>query len=73
MLIFAGLELRAHDQVQVEFTPPYSSSPMRVSGIVRHRRGYNYGVEFRSEAPSDREQAERFCRLMQLAAGEAQG
>ena len=73
MLIFAGLELRADDQVQVEFTPPYSSSPVRVSGVVRHRRGYNYGVEFRSEALSDREQTERFCRLMQLAAGEAQG
>jgi hypothetical protein len=73
MQIFAGLELRADDPVQVEFTPPYSSSPVRVSAVVRHRRGYNYGVEFRSEALSDREQTERFCRLMQLAAGEARG
>ncbi len=73
MLIFAGLELRADDQVQIEFTPPYSSSPMRVAGIVRHRRGYYYGVEFRSETRSDQEQTERFRNLLQLAAGEARG
>ncbi len=71
MLIFAGMELRADDQVQVEFTPPYSSDPVRVPGIVRHRRGYNYGVEFRSETRSDREQTERFRNLVQLAAGDA--
>ncbi len=71
MLIFAGIELRSDDQVQVEFTPPYSSDPVRVPGIVRHRRGYNYGVEFRSETRSDREQTERFRNLVQLAAGDA--
>jgi hypothetical protein len=70
MLIFAGTELRADDQVQVEFTPPYSSSPVRVSGVVRHRRGYNYGVEFRSETLSDQEQTEKFRSLLQLAAGQ---
>jgi hypothetical protein len=69
MLIFAGTELRADDQVQVEFTPPYSSSPVRVSGLVRHRRGYNYGVEFRSETLSDQEQTDKFRSLLQLAAG----
>jgi hypothetical protein len=73
MLIFAGLELRADDKVQIEFTPPYSSSPLRVPGIVRHRRGYNYGVEFHSETRSDREQTEKFRNLVQLAAGEARG
>jgi PilZ domain len=72
MLIFAGIELRADDKVQVEFTPPYSSSPVRAPGIVRHRRGYNYGVEFGSETRSDQEQTERFRNLLQLAAGDAQ-
>lgn len=70
MLIFAGVELRADDKVEVEFTPPYSSSPVRAPGIVRHRRGYNYGVEFRSETRSDQEQTERFRNLLQLAAGD---
>jgi hypothetical protein len=71
MLIFAGIELRADEQVQLEFTPPYSSSPLRVYGIVRHRRGYNYGVEFRSETRSDEEQTEKFRKLLHLAAGDS--
>jgi hypothetical protein len=71
MLIFAGLELRTDDQVQIEFTPPYSSNPVRVPSLVRHRRGYNYGVEFRAETRTDQEQVERFRNLLQLAAGDA--
>lgn len=73
MLIFAGMELRADDKVKIEFTPPFSSSPLRVPGIVRHRRGYNYGVEFHSETRSDQEQTEKFRNMLQLAAGEARG
>jgi hypothetical protein len=72
MLIFAGIELRGDERVQVEFTPPYSSSPIRVPGIVRHRRGYNYGVEFRSETAADEEQIEKFRKLLHLAAGDSQ-
>ena len=71
MLIFAGMELRNDDRVQVEFTPPYSSDPVRAPGIVRHRRGYNYGVEFCSESRSDQEETARFRNLVQLAAGDA--
>jgi PilZ domain len=69
MLIFAGIELRAEDKVMVEFTPPYSSNPLRAPGIVRHRRGYNYGVEFRSETASDREETAKFRNLLRLSAG----
>jgi hypothetical protein len=34
----------------VEFTPPYSSPPIRVEGRVCHRDGYNYGIEFLVES-----------------------
>jgi hypothetical protein len=71
LLIFAGIELRGGDNLLVEFTPPYSSAPVRAPGIVRHRRGYNYGVEFRSESPTDQEQTAKFRSLVQLAAGDA--
>jgi hypothetical protein len=71
LLIFAGIELRGSDNVTVEFTPPYSSAPVRAPGVVRHRRGYNYGVEFRSETEADREQVAKFRSLVQLAAGDA--
>jgi len=71
MLIFAGIELRAGDKLSVEFTLPYSSTPVRAPGTVRHRHGYNYGVEFLSETSADQEQTAKFRNLLQLAAGEA--
>ena len=44
--VFVGTELRVGDEVEVEFTPPYSGHPLRVTGAVRDRRGYYYGLEF---------------------------
>ena len=70
VLVFAGMELKTCDEVSIEFTPPYSS-PVRARGIVRHRRGYNYGIEFLMETDSDREQAERFRGLLRMVAGNA--
>jgi len=71
VLVFAGLELKAGDSVAIEFTPPFSAGPVRAKGIVRHRRGYNYGVEFVQETDSDKELTERFRGLLRLAAGNA--
>lgn len=71
VLVFAGLELKSGDLVLIEFTPPFSAGPVRAKGIVRHRRGYNYGVEFVLENDSDKEQTERFRGLLRLAAGNA--
>ena len=72
MLIFAGIELRGEDRVTVEFTPPYSSAPLRAPGIVRHRRGYNYGVEFRLESAADIEDTMKFRKLLSMSAGGAE-
>jgi hypothetical protein len=33
-------------QIQVELLPPRSTELVRVSGIVRHRALYLYGIEF---------------------------
>jgi|SRR5579859_2147197 len=71
VLVFAGLELKTGDEVLIEFTPPFSAGPVRAKGIVRHRRGYNYGVEFVQETAEEKEQAERFRGLLRLAAGNA--
>jgi hypothetical protein len=46
MALFAGAELRLGDQVAVEFTPPFSSPPIRVDAKICNRSGYHYGVEF---------------------------
>ena len=53
MTVFAGVELSEPDQVEVEFTPPYSGKPIRVRCFVRSRRGYTYGVEFITENDTD--------------------
>ncbi len=46
MALFAGAELRPGDRVAVEFTPPFSSPPIRVDAKICNRSGYHYGVEF---------------------------
>jgi len=38
---------------------------------VRHRRGYNYGIEFAHDTKEDQEQTEKFRGLLRLAAGNA--
>lgn len=69
LLVFAGVELKTGDGIFVEFTAPYSGEPLRAPGIVRHRRGYNYGIEFLDETVAEREQTERFRKVLRLAAG----
>ncbi len=71
VLVFAGMELKTGDEVAIEFMPPYSQGPVRARGIVRHRRGYNYGVEFIMESAAEKEQIEKFRGLLRLAAGAA--
>jgi len=46
MCLFVMANLPVGSQIQVEFLPPRSMKPVRVSGIVRHRALYLYGIEF---------------------------
>jgi hypothetical protein len=69
VLVFAGMELKTNDEVTIEFTPPFADGPVRASGVVRHRRGYNYGIEFLQDTDTDKEQTEKFRGLLRLAAG----
>ncbi|HEV2991728.1 MAG TPA: PilZ domain-containing protein [Candidatus Angelobacter sp.] len=71
VLVFAGIELKNGSEVFVEFTEPYSGEAIRARGLVRHRRGYNYGVEFVTETTGDQEQADKFRALLRMAAGSA--
>ena len=67
LLIFAGVELKEGEEIFVEFTPPYSSDPIRVRGVVRNREGYKYGVEFLWNSPEEEEQTTRFRNLLHLS------
>jgi len=69
LLIFAGFELNLGDSVFVEFTPPFSGEAVRARGVIRHRRGYNYGVQFYSETSLEEDQIKKFRSLLSMAAG----
>lgn len=58
--IFAGVELAIDSEIQIEFTAPFDTDPMRVRAIVRNRRQYVYGIEF---LPRDGEE-ERILRML---------
>jgi hypothetical protein len=58
-----GVELRLGDELEVEFTPPYSGKPIRVRSEVRNRNGYSYGVQF---VPSGKEERSEVTRLRQI-------
>lgn len=60
MALFAGAELRPGDHVAVEFTPPFSSPPIRVDAKICNRTGYHYGVEFLT---IDNAQRQSVCQL----------
>jgi len=64
MALTAGVELNPGDLVDVEFTPPYSGSPIRHRGVVRNRMGYRYGIEFLADNDRDAEQTDRLLTML---------
>jgi hypothetical protein len=69
MAVFAGVELRTGDIVEIEFTPAYSGQPMRVRAEVRNRRGYSYGLEYLTDTSTEEAQAARLRELLQSSSG----
>jgi hypothetical protein len=69
MAVFAGVELRVGDIIEIEFTPAYSGQPLRVKAEVRNRRGYSYGIEFLSDTNAEQSQAARLRELLISASG----
>ena len=46
MCLFTMANLPVGSQIQVEFLRPRSTEFVRISGIIRHRALYLYGVDF---------------------------
>ena len=44
--LYAAFELNVGDWVEIELTDPGSGPSLRMSAIVRNRRGYSYGLQF---------------------------
>lgn len=49
MCLFAVTNLPVGKQVEVEFCPPGTEDPIRLSGTIKHRALYLYGIEFLAE------------------------
>lgn len=65
MRVMAGVELSIGDGLEIEFTIPYSSEPIRVSGEVRNRVGYRYGCEFVTDGQAERRDVSRLRQALQ--------
>jgi hypothetical protein len=65
MRVMAGVELNVGEGLEIEFTLPYSSEPIRVSGAVRNRVGYRYGCEFIMNGLSERKDVARLRQALQ--------
>ena len=48
MCFFSVANLRVGSHIDNEFVPPQGNEPVRVSGKIRHRALYLYGIEFMS-------------------------
>ena len=53
MGLFTLANLPLGSQVQVEFLPPGRKERVRISGTVRYRALYLYGIEFTKDADQD--------------------
>src|ERR1039458_8461711 len=63
MCLLMGVELGLGEEIEVEFTSPYSGKPIPVRSEVRNRNGYRYGVEL---VPEGREERSEVTRLRQM-------
>ena len=50
MCLFTIANLSMGSQIQVEFLPPWCTELVRVSGTIRHRALYLYGIEFLADS-----------------------
>ena len=64
MALTAWAELQSGGVVDIEFTPPYSSSPIRITGTIRNRTGYRYGVEFLTRSDQETQRADRLLLML---------
>jgi hypothetical protein len=65
--LYAVAELEEGQQLQVEFTPPFSRRPLLLTAIVRDRAGYRYGLEFRKLTRDASDDLSRACRALSLS------
>jgi len=61
--LLIDVDLGPGDEIELEFTPPYSGKPIRIPSEVCNRDGYRYGVKF---IPEGKEEQGEVARLRQI-------
>jgi hypothetical protein len=67
MGILLASELAAGEVVSMNFCLPASSSNWEVRAVLRHRRGYQYGLEFISLTAEQTKTMKQFVRDLELS------
>jgi hypothetical protein len=68
--VMVGVELGVGDEIEIEFTLPYSGEPIRALSTVRNRKGYCYGCEFAEPGRGQYHVGARLRQALQSFAGE---
>ena len=66
MAVYLPHELAVGETVELEFTLPYASEPLKVLAVVRSRRSYQYGVEFTNLSAGAITAIKRACASLAL-------
>lgn len=66
MRLFLTRELEAGTSVVLEFLIPYNTTEFVVRGVVRHRVGFNHGLEFLNPTPLQEQMIDRTCKVFKL-------
>lgn len=66
MAVYLPYELAVGETVELEFTLPYASEPLKALAVVRSRRSYQYGVEFTNLSAAALAAIKRACASLAL-------
>jgi len=62
--LLIDIELVLGDEIELEFTPPYSGKTVRVRSVVCNRSGHRYGVQFIPEGEKERSELARLRQML---------
>jgi c-di-GMP-binding flagellar brake protein YcgR len=69
MALFLPRDLKVGESIRATFTLPYSDT-LAITGIVRNRQSFEYGIEFVNPGPHVQQELTRNCRALALLAKE---
>ena len=62
--MYTNAELSIGTRAKIEFTPAAFDFPLTLKGVVRNRRGEQYGVEFLETSPIEKEHLILFQEIL---------